>query len=55
MDRKWTLIYIGKTKLYTLTEHRLAGGMWHPIAQTEWSTLDGALKHIAAGTVEAIR
>ena len=46
VKRKWTLIYDGKTKLYTLRDYRKAGETWYRGSELQYTELTGALEQI---------
>lgn len=54
-DFKWTLLYEGKKKLYTLTEHVKVGETWHQVAESHWAYLDAPLEHIRKVNAERFR
>jgi hypothetical protein len=46
VNYKWTLIYNGETKIYTLTQYQLVGEEWYKMGTTEWSYIDAPLEHM---------
>jgi len=55
LDYQWSLIYVGKLKVYQLTESKLIDGEWIQVASSAWETLSSALDHIELANERRLR